>query len=54
MNTNSNTDRRWAVVRRSTGTKLRSFASREAARDYKRNTAGNIGIFDTYNGQYVR
>lgn len=52
--TNSNsTSRRWAAVRRSTGRVVRSFASREAARSFKRNN-NSVRLFDTFNQEYVR
>lgn len=54
MLTNSNNDRRWAVVRRSTGTTVRKFSSRENARDYKRYNGGNLAILDTRTQEFVR
>ena len=46
--------KRWAVIRKTSGRVLRSFASREAARDFKRNTPGNVGLFDNTNQVAVR
>lgn len=54
MMTSNKIAKRWAVIRAKTGTVVRSFASREAARDYKRYTPGNFKLFDTVNGVTVR
>lgn len=45
-NTRNTPNKRWSVVRRTTGSVVRSFESREAARAYKRNARGNLGLFD--------
>ena len=47
-------NKRWTLRRRSTGSTVRGFDSREAARNYKRETGGNFVIFDNVNMEYVR
>jgi hypothetical protein len=51
---NQNTNKRWSVFRRSTGRVVRSFDSREAARIYKRDNAGKLGLFDNERNVVVR
>lgn len=53
MNKTNNT-KRWSVIRRNTGTIVRSFDSRAAAREYKRNARGHLGLYDNVNAQAVR
>lgn len=48
------TSKRWSVIRKSTGKLVRSFASREAAREYKRGSNGNFMLYDNVNGVAVR
>lgn len=51
---NVNTSKRWAAVRKSTGTLVRAFNTREAARSYKASNNYRFRIFDTHNGVFVR
>lgn len=51
---NSMNTKRWSVIRATSGKLVRSFASREAAREYKRYTNGNFKLFDNVNGMIVR
>ena len=50
---NMNT-KRWAVIRKSTGSVIRKFGIRDAARSYKRDFNGNVAILDTVRGVVVR
>jgi hypothetical protein len=50
---NMNT-KRWALVRRSTGSVVRKFATRSAGRMAKRNSGRNVVLFDTMRGIAVR
>lgn len=45
--------KRWAVVRRSTGSIVRKFATRDLARSYK-DSARTLRIYDTATQQFVR
>jgi hypothetical protein len=42
---NTFTGKRWAVIRKTTGSIVRKFDNRDDARDYKRGTP-NLGLFD--------
>lgn len=49
-----NTTKRWVAVRKTTGKVIRSFTTRESARAFKRNTRGNIGLFDAVRQVNIR
>jgi hypothetical protein len=42
---NTFTGKRWAVIRKNTGSIVRKFDNRGTARDYKRGTS-NLGLYD--------
>lgn len=46
--------KRWSVIRASTGTQVRAFATRDAAREYKTTARGTFKIFDNVNKIVVR
>lgn len=54
MKNQTNNTKRWSVIRRTTGSTVRSFTSRAAAREYKRTARGNLGLYDNVNAQAVR
>ena len=53
MNIKSLSNKRWSVIRKSTGKLLRSFDTRSAARSYKQANR-NTGIFDNVRLTAVR
>jgi hypothetical protein len=52
---NTKNTRRWAVIRRNTGSILRKFATRNAARAYRRSTnPARLAVWDGQRGVMVR